>query len=211
MKLTIPFFCALLAVSTNPLQAQPRPRDPIGANLIAPELLMKNQDALGLTDEQKDFLKEETRWAQERFKEIQQQLQKETDALVEMLKQELIDEPKALDQFDKIVDLEKQMRRTHLTLAIAIKNKLTPEQQAKAAKMRSEWMEKMATAKPPPKTLQSKMAQLQEGIQQWRDQGIDPGPVGQIMREFQPLMEEQKFAEAEAVLDKALDLLGKHP
>jgi len=42
-----------------------------------------------------------------------------------------IDEGQALDQLEKILDLERQIKRAQLTLMIRIKNTLTPEQQKK--------------------------------------------------------------------------------
>jgi Spy/CpxP family protein refolding chaperone len=42
-----------------------------------------------------------------------------------------VDEQKVLAQLDKILNIERVVKRTQLALSIRIKNKLTPEQQMK--------------------------------------------------------------------------------
>jgi len=56
----------------------------------------------------------------------------------------------------------------------------------------------------PPPSLQQKMQHLGEVVGRLQEQGVNPQPVGDIMQGFQPLMDQQKYAEAEAVLDQAL-------
>jgi hypothetical protein len=55
--------------------------------------------------------------------------------------------------------------------------------------------------------LQRKMQQIQAGVQRWQREGRDPSRVGEIMQGFEPLMREGRPHEAEAVLDRALELL----
>ncbi|MFI5379269.1 MAG: Spy/CpxP family protein refolding chaperone [Tepidisphaerales bacterium] len=211
MKLYAQLLCGVLLVIAQSPLAQPRPADPIGDNLIPPELLMKHQEELGLTAEQKQFMVEQVQQAQATLQELQPQMKKETEALAALLKADPADEQKVLDQLDKLLDVERQVRRTQMTLSLSIRSKLTAEQLAKAKEIKAKWLEKMAHAKPPPQSLQAKMATFQETVREWQQQGQDLSPVGKLMQEFQPLMEEEKFTEAEAVLDKALELLGKKP
>ena len=60
----------------------------------------------------------------------------------------------------------------------------------------------------PPPALQRKMQCLQAQIQKWQQEGKDPQPIGEIMQDLPPLVEQQKFAEAERVIDRALKLAG---
>ncbi|MCI0421201.1 MAG: hypothetical protein L0312_18575, partial [Acidobacteria bacterium] len=60
----------------------------------------------------------------------------------------------------------------------------------------------------PPPSLQRKMQCLQAQVQKWQQEGKNPQPIGDIMQDFQPLVEQQKFAEAERVVDRALKLAG---
>ncbi|MCI0421835.1 MAG: thioredoxin family protein [Acidobacteria bacterium] len=54
--------------------------------------------------------------------------------------------------------------------------------------------------------IQQKMERLQNLVQQRQQQGANLQPVGELMQGFRPLMEEQKLVEAEALLDRALEL-----
>ena len=55
-----------------------------------------------------------------------------------------------------------------------------------------------------PTSLQEKVQHLQEVVGRLREQGVNLEPVGDIMQGFQPLMDQQKYAEAEALVDRAL-------
>src|SRR6266478_1788040 len=65
-----------------------------------------------------------------------------------------------------------------------------------------------AQAAGPPPSLQRKRQCLEVQVHKWEQEGKDLQPIGQIMQDFQPLVEQQKFAEAEQVLDRALKLAG---
>ena len=55
-----------------------------------------------------------------------------TGALPEIVRQAAsVDEQKVLAQLDKILNLERELKRTQLMVALRIKNKLTEEQQNK--------------------------------------------------------------------------------
>jgi len=47
-----------------------------------------------------------------------------------------VDEAQVLDQVDQILNTERDLKKTQLSLMIRIKNTLTPEQQAKLSQMR---------------------------------------------------------------------------
>src|SRR6266481_5248887 len=57
-----------------------------------------------------------------------------------------------------------------------------------------------------PQSLQEKMHQLQAMVEKRQQEGADLQPIGDLMQGLQPLMQEQKFAEAEALVDRALNL-----
>ena len=61
----------------------------------------------------------------------------------------------------------------------------------------------------PPASLQRKRQCLEGQVQKWQREGKDLQPIGEIMQAFQPLVEQQKFAEAEQVIDRALKLVGE--
>jgi hypothetical protein len=57
--------------------------------------------------------------------------------------------------------------------------------------------------------LQRKMQRVQQGIRRWQRERRDPRPVGEILEQLEPLIRQGKIKEAEAVLDRALELLEK--
>lgn len=59
----------------------------------------------------------------------------------------------------------------------------------------------------PAGSLPRKMEKLQAGVKTWQSEGRDPSPIGEIMRDFEPLMKADKIGEAEAVIDRALAAL----
>ncbi len=127
-------FCALciLLLSFSAVRAQQQPQpDPFAGNLFPPELIMQHQQALGLSEEQKNFLKAELRKMQIRLPELQWDLQDEMEKLTTLMKQDQVDEAQVLTQLDKVLGLEREIKRLHIGLLIRIKNKLTAEQQTR--------------------------------------------------------------------------------
>jgi Spy/CpxP family protein refolding chaperone len=109
----------------------PPPDDPLAGSLFPPEMIMQHQRELGLTEDQKTFMRGEIQRTTTRFNELQWGLQDATEALSETVKGTQVNEQLALQQLDKVLDGEREIKRLHMEMAIRIKNKLTPEQQMK--------------------------------------------------------------------------------
>ena len=127
----------ILTVAFASAQQPPRPpqqmpdHDPLAEFMFPPELVMGHQREIGLTDEQKTYLRGEIQRVTLRFTELQWQLQDAMEGLASVMKGGSVNEQQALSQLDKILDTEREIKHLHIGLAIRIKNKLTPEQQAK--------------------------------------------------------------------------------
>jgi Spy/CpxP family protein refolding chaperone len=134
--------CVLLTwllLACQPLPAQqPQAHDPIAENLFPPDLVVYNQKAIALDDSQKNFVRSEVLKAQTRFTELQFQMQDAMETLANLLKQDPADEAQVLAQLDKVLNTEREVKRTQIALMVRIKNKLTPDQQAKLRQLRSE-------------------------------------------------------------------------
>src|SRR5450432_1435033 len=130
MRSGILCLCALLFFSESAVHAQQPEQDAIGQSLFAPELVMQNQEAIGLSGEQKEYLKTEIRQAQLKFTELQWKLQDEMEKLVALVKQPHVDEQQVVGQLDKLLSAEREVKKQQITLLVRIKNELTPEQQA---------------------------------------------------------------------------------
>ena len=120
-----------LLFSSATVRAQQPSTDPLGAYLFPPELLMENQQELGLSEEKLLLLETELQQAQAKFEELQGRLQAEGEKMIELVKLSIVDESKTLSQLNKILDLEREVKRTQITLLVKIKNNLTAEQQSK--------------------------------------------------------------------------------
>lgn len=136
MRSRVLCICALLLFAAGAGGQQPNP-DPIGQNFFAPELVLQHQEAIGLSAEQKESLKTEIRQAQLKFTELQWKLQDEMEKLVAIITPSHVDEQQVLAQLEKVLAAERDIKREQVTLLVRIKNKLTPEQQAKLADLRS--------------------------------------------------------------------------
>jgi len=126
--------CAL--VSTARAQSSPSPGDPIAEKLFPPELIMANQQELGIDDRQREAIVKEVQGLQARVVEVQWQMHAAVSELVKLLDAPKVDEAKTLAQADKVMGFEREVKRSHLTMLIRIRNLLTDAQRAKAATLR---------------------------------------------------------------------------
>ena len=115
----------------RPAMAPHPPMDPLGGLMFPPEMIMQHQRELGLTEEQKTFMRSEINRVSARFNDLQWQLQDAMEALHDSMKANPVNEQQAMAQLDKVLDTEREIKRLHMELAIRIKNRLTPEQQEK--------------------------------------------------------------------------------
>jgi Spy/CpxP family protein refolding chaperone len=129
-------FCFLISSPVSSLFAQ-QP-DPFGEAFISPELIMQNQQAVGLSEEQKTYIMSQIQEAQETFTKLNWSLQKEMEILIKLTNQNMVDEKKVLTQLDNVLQIEEQVKKAQITLMIRIKNKLTTEQQARLKQIKEQ-------------------------------------------------------------------------
>lgn len=125
--------------SNAPNQPMPPPNpDPLAHLMFPPDLILSHARQLNLTDEQKTFMRAETQKTMTTFQDLQWKLQDQMEALQETMKSTSADEQQVLAQLDRVLDIERDIKRLHIGLAVRLKNKLTPEQQDQLHKMRME-------------------------------------------------------------------------
>ena len=117
-------------------QGPNRPPDQLEENFFAPELLMQNQKAIGLSDEQKTYIKDEIQKAQAKLNDLQWKLQPEMETLTALLAGDSVDEKQIMEQLDEVMKLESDIKKAHIIMSIRIKSKLTKEQQAKLKELK---------------------------------------------------------------------------
>jgi Spy/CpxP family protein refolding chaperone len=131
----------ILSVSTSAAAQSAPPGggggdDPLARFLYPPELVMANQQALSLTDRQRSTIQQEMQQAQAKFTDLQWKMSGEGEKLARLLQATPVPETQVLEQVDRILGIERDVKRTHLTLLMRIKNALTADQQAKLSEMR---------------------------------------------------------------------------
>jgi Spy/CpxP family protein refolding chaperone len=122
---------ALVLLLPAPAQAQTPPDDPLAAHVFPPELVMKHAQEIGLDEKQRAAIKDAIQAAQHRFLDAQWSIQEESQKLVRLLQARPVDERAVLAQADKVMSLESEVKRTHLSLLVRIKNLLSEAQQEK--------------------------------------------------------------------------------
>jgi Spy/CpxP family protein refolding chaperone len=136
MKKTMMIMFCTLAYSTILFAQQNQQADPMAKALFPPELVMQNQEAINLTETQRNSISKEMQEAQSEFMSVQWGLSKETGKIKSLLEKEKPSEQDVLDQFEKIVALENKIKRKQIILLIRIKNLLSHEQQEKLQKIK---------------------------------------------------------------------------
>ena len=133
----IPAALALFLLSGMAAATGPSPEeDQIAARVFPPELVMRHDDQIGLTDRQREAIKAEIQESQGKFIGYQWQMQKHAGRLVSLLEARPVDEGKVLSAADAVMRLEVDVKKTHLTMLVRIKNILTPDQQARLEQLR---------------------------------------------------------------------------
>jgi len=201
-------FILLLALAC-PLFAEDNskgPADPFDGAFFPPELVLLARDQIGMTQEQLETFRDRVEKAQPRSDALRSELERESAALSALAKQEHVDEGAIVAQFDKVLDVERALKHLHVGLLAAIKNLLTPEQQAKLREIGKDGGARLA--EDARRRLTEKMERVKAGAQEWAASGRDPSEALRTMEEkFKPLIESGKVIEAETELDRLLDKL----
>jgi len=176
-------------------------------NLYAPDMLIRHADEVGLDEGQKQFITSQARDNRQRYIEMQQNLQAQMAALADLVRQDHPDEQEALAQLDKVLAAERDIKRAQLSMALAIRGRLTPEQQAKAKELRQKYVSELHH-QTVSDSMRGKMQHLQERIKKMQELGKDPSAMIDAAREAKRLVDEGKQHEAEAALDRGLAIDG---
>lgn len=106
--------------------------------LFRPEVVMRNQEAIGLTAAQRDTISAAMAKAQQKLLALRWEIEAKGETAAPLFAAEKIDPGPALAAAGEIMTLEEQSKREHLTLLIAVKNALTAEQQTKLRELEPE-------------------------------------------------------------------------
>ena len=132
MKLTslLVLVCASLLLCSNTTRAEePAAADPLAERLFPPDLILRNGEAIGLSDEKRQEILSRVEKAQARFRELESALVKERAAMVALLDREKPDETAVLKQLDNLLAREGDIKREQFSLMLSLRNMLTAPQQ----------------------------------------------------------------------------------
>jgi Spy/CpxP family protein refolding chaperone len=115
----------------------PGPGDDWGRSFFPPELVMQHQSEIGLQDAQRATLTSAIQQAQGKFMDMQWKLSAEGEKMGHLLQGTQVDETAVLDEVDRILNMEREIKKAQISLMVRIKNLLTPTQQAKLTEIRS--------------------------------------------------------------------------
>jgi Spy/CpxP family protein refolding chaperone len=127
---------ALADTPKTPPTPPPPQEDPIGERLFPAELIMSHQLEISLDAKTRAAMVDDIQKFQTQVVKVQWDMKSEGDTLAHMLDDARPDETKVLAQADKVMTLERDMKRAHLGLLVRLKGRLTPAQQATLQKLR---------------------------------------------------------------------------
>jgi hypothetical protein len=105
-------------------------------NLFPPELLLRNEEKLRLKPDQRRAIEQEFQQLQNKVAELQSRMPDEGTRLAEILQSDRVSENEALTQLDRVLAVEREMKKAQLAMLIRIKNLLTPEQEGMLKRLR---------------------------------------------------------------------------
>lgn len=147
MKRSILAFAFVLSAASLAAQGPPAGQrgpgpgpgqDDWGRNFFAPELVMQHQAEIGLQDAQRAALTSAVQQAQAKFMDVQWKLSAEGEKMGRLLQGTHVDETQVLEEVDRILALEREIKKGQISLMVRIKNTLTAAQQAKLAEIRNQ-------------------------------------------------------------------------
>lgn len=100
----------------------------LGRDLFPAEMVIRQASEIGLTENQKDAIKEVIRETDSRTLDVKWDLRDEAEKMRKMLEPASVDEQAVIKQANIVMTLEKEMKVMQLSMLIRIKNILTEEQ-----------------------------------------------------------------------------------
>jgi Spy/CpxP family protein refolding chaperone len=110
--------------------------DPLAGAFFPPELVMRHLVDIGLDAAQQAGIKQAIGRAQTIFLDRQLDMQTELGKLQALVRPAHVDAAAVGEQLDRVLALEREVKRAQIGLLVEIKNLLRPEQQQRLAALR---------------------------------------------------------------------------
>ena len=111
--------------------------DPLAGAFFPPELVMRHLVEIGLDEAQQNGIKQAIGRAQTIFLDRQLAMQTDLGKLQVLVRPPRVDAAAAIEQLDRVLALEREVKRAQIGLLVEIKNLLRPEQQQRLAALRA--------------------------------------------------------------------------
>ena len=142
----LPMLALVTLAAAAPAQSPKPDEDPLAKLLFDPQLVLKFASELSLQAAQRTSIVNAIKAAQVEILDRQLEMAERHQELVKSMEALRVDEAAALTQADRVMQLEREMKRSQLQLLIRIKNALTQQQQDRLRELRS----RMARIEPRP-------------------------------------------------------------
>jgi hypothetical protein len=217
MKRTIHLIAALAFALLRTASAQ----SPIEAEMLPPDFLISQREALGLEESQVQAIQAVIQEVGPQFEKHKQVLEERTRAVQEALHQPKQDIDQTMEKVRALVTQENEMKLLQMRTMLTLRSKLTPEQLEKARPMRMHQMQQMMAARAAGgpgggnpggeahQRLQHKFEQLHKIIQERAAGGQPPEEIVKRAQEVHQLVQAGKLEEAERMLSEILEQLRK--
>ena len=213
------FILMLTSMAAGAVSAQVDAAREFRSDLFPPDLILREAEALGLTDQQRDAVARLVKETKRAFVEGQPKLRATSEILAQSLKSPTVTEQTALDQFGAILEAEEEFKRAQFLMLLRAKNLLTPSQQEKlraiVESQPSKSSGKMAATSPTESAptnareeLNARLQKVQAGVDRWRREGRDPAPILELIKTFGDQMQANQLPAAKETLQRALDRLN---
>ena len=103
-------------------------RQILAMGLYPPDIIMRYQQELGITREQRQKMLALVKDFQDEVGELQWEMQGEQQVMRQSLRQARIDQENVLPQIERVLEMESQFKLAHFKLLTSIKNELTEDQ-----------------------------------------------------------------------------------
>lgn len=198
------FATAVIVLWAGMALGQESPADPLQLLLFRPEILVQHRERIGLTDEQLKTIRVHVEQTAPTAKEQDAKLKDAIGRLAASLSAEKIDEQVALERLDAVLAEEKQLKHLQMQLLIRIRNELTVDQRKAAAGIQPNTISGKALES----RLRAKVSRIEKEVRARAQAQKPPFDAVGLMQKFPELMQRGQVAEAEALLDNVIAMLG---
>ncbi|MFT6367810.1 MAG: hypothetical protein ACJAUG_000095 [Halioglobus sp.] len=122
------FWACTAQAQNNPMENAASNKQIFKMGLYPPDVIMKHQQRLGISDEQRKHISAAVKVFQTDVAELQWTLQNEQQEFKQALSGYKIETKEAMAKAENLLKMESQFKLAHFNLLFAIKNELTQEQ-----------------------------------------------------------------------------------